>query len=74
MKNLCDEMTERIQNLEKHNQELINKLNKLEEERQQELMSYEKKLRIAELNFVEKEDTNVNSDRFPNGKRISRRA
>jgi serine/threonine protein kinase len=63
-KNLCDELTDRIKNLEKHNQELTNKLNKFEEERQQEIMGLEKKLRIAELNFVEKEDTNVDSDRL----------
>jgi serine/threonine protein kinase len=58
-----EELAERTTNLEKLNQELVTKLNKLEEERQQEIITYEKKLRIAELNFV-KEDSHVDSDRI----------
>jgi serine/threonine protein kinase len=59
-----EELNERSKILEKQNQDLINKLNKIEGERQHEIMNYEKKLRIAELNFIEKEDSHVDSDRI----------
>jgi serine/threonine protein kinase len=61
---LNEELTERSNNLEKLNQELTIKLNLFEAERQQEIITYEKKLRIAELNFVEKEDSQVDSDKI----------
>jgi serine/threonine protein kinase len=64
LKELHQDTIERNQGLEKLNQELTFKLTKLDEEKQHEMMTYEKKLRIAELNFIEKDDnTQLDYDR-----------
>ena len=49
------ELSERNRVLEQKNTELTNRLNELEQERQLEIMNYEKKLRIVELKIVEKD-------------------
>lgn len=58
LKDSFEEANEKNKNLEKHVADLNGKLNHLDQEKQQEIMNYEKKLRIAELNYVEK-DLNV---------------
>lgn len=57
LKENFDEINEKNKNMEKIVNEFNLKLNLLDQEKQQEIINYEKKLRIAELNYVEK-DTN----------------
>ncbi len=58
LKDSFEEITEKNKNSEKLITDLNLKINILDQERQQEIINYEKKLRIAELNYVEK-DVNI---------------
>lgn len=58
LKDLFEEFNEKNKNLERTVADLNAKLNHLDQEKQQEIINYEKKLRIAELNYVEK-DLNI---------------
>jgi hypothetical protein len=50
------ELSERNKVLEQKNTDLTNRLNQMDQERQLEMMNYEKKLRITELKIVEKDE------------------
>jgi hypothetical protein len=58
LKDSFEETNEKNKNFERLVVDFNAKLNHLDQERQQEIMNYEKKLRIAELNYVEK-DLNI---------------
>jgi len=58
LKDSYEEANEKNKNLEKFMADLNSKLNQLNQEKQQDIINYEKKLRIAELNYVEK-DLNI---------------
>ena len=55
LKDSFEEINEKNKNFERLVVDFNAKLNHLDQERQQEIMNYEKKLRIAELNYVEKD-------------------
>ncbi len=62
LKDSFEEINEKNKNLEKFLADLNVKLNHLDQEKQQEIINYEKKLRIAELNYVEKDINNKEID------------
>lgn len=53
LKDNYEELNEKNETLEKTISDLNNKINNLDQEKQQDLINFEKKLRLAELNFVE---------------------
>lgn len=54
-----DELFSKIEYFEKSNRELTLKISQIEQERQQETLNYEKKLRIAELTYLERKNDQV---------------